>query len=78
MKPRDAWFARSKTVPLAGARGEICAEAVAVYPPGIPVINPGEEITGEIHEYLRMVSEAGLACQGPSDPTLKTIKIVIE
>lgn len=78
MKPRDAWFARSKTVPLAGARGEICAEAMAVYPPGIPVINPGEEITGEIYEYLRMVSEAGLSCQGPSDPTLKTIKIVIE
>ncbi|MFX4262898.1 aminotransferase class I/II-fold pyridoxal phosphate-dependent enzyme [Pelotomaculum propionicicum] len=78
MKPRDAWFARSIKVPLAGARGKICAEAVAVYPPGIPVVNPGEEITAEIYEYLRMVSEAGLSCQGPSDPTLNTIKIVIE
>ncbi|MDD2553123.1 MAG: decarboxylase [Desulfotomaculaceae bacterium] len=78
MKPRDAWFARSRKVPLAGARGEISAEVVAVYPPGIPVLNPGEEITGEIYEYLLLVSRLGLACQGPSDPTLKTIKIVVE
>ncbi|MDD4334264.1 MAG: DegT/DnrJ/EryC1/StrS family aminotransferase [Desulfotomaculaceae bacterium] len=78
MKPRDAWFARSRKVPLAGARGEISAEVIAVYPPGIPVLNPGEEITDEIYEYLLDVSKWGLSCQGPSDPTLKTIKIVIE
>jgi arginine/lysine/ornithine decarboxylase len=78
MKPRDAWFAPAKKVPLAEARGRICAEAVAVYPPGIPAVNPGEEITAEIYEYLLQVSGMGLGCQGPSDPTLKTIKIVIE
>lgn len=78
MKPRDAWFAPAKKVLLAEARGRICAEAVAVYPPGIPVVNPGEEITAEIYEYLLQVSEMGLGCQGPSDPTLKTIKVVIE
>ena len=78
MKPRDAWFSPSQKVPLAEARGRICAEAVAVYPPGIPAVNPGEEITAEVHEYLTLVSNMGLPCQGPSDPTLKTIKIVIE
>jgi arginine/lysine/ornithine decarboxylase len=78
MKPRDAWFAPAKKVPLAEARGRICAEAVAVYPPGRPVVNPGEEITAEIYEYLLQVSEMRLGCQGPADPTLKTIKIVIE
>lgn len=78
MIPRDAWFAPSIKVPLAGARGRVCAEVAAVYPPGIPVVNPGEEITGEIYEYLLMVSKRGLSCLGPSDPTLKTIKIVIE
>lgn len=78
MKPRDAWFAPSMKVPLAESRGKICAEAVAVYPPGIPVVNPGEEITGEIYDYLHMISQIGLSCQGPSDPSLKTIKIVIE
>lgn len=78
MKPREAWFSRSRTVPLAEARGRICAETVAVYPPGIPAVNPGEEITEEIHEYLTLVSGMRLPCQGPSDPTLKSIKIVIE
>ncbi len=78
MKPREAWFARSRKAPLAEARGRICAETVAVYPPGIPAVNPGEEITEEIHEYLTLVSGMRLPCQGPSDPTLKSIKIVIE
>jgi len=78
MKPRDAWFAPAKKVPLAEARGRICAEAVAVYPPGVPALNPGEEITGDIYEYLQRIREMGLPCHGPSDTTLKTIKIVIE
>jgi len=78
MKPREAWFARSRQVPLAEARGRISAETVAVYPPGIPAVNPGEEITAEIHEYLTLVSRMRLPCQGMSDPALKSIKIVIE
>lgn len=78
MKPRDAWFSPARRVPLAEARGRICAEAVAVYPPGIPAVAPGEEITPEVHEYLTAVGKLGLPCQGPSDPTLKTIKVVIE
>lgn len=78
MKPRDAWFSPAERVPLAEARGRICAETVAVYPPGIPAVNPGEEITPETHEYLLMVKRTGLHCQGPSDPELKTIKVVIE
>ncbi len=78
MKPRDAWFAPAKKVPLAEAMGGICAEVVAVYPPGVPALNPGEEITGDIYEYLQRIREMGLHCHGPSDTTLKTIKIVIE
>ncbi len=78
MKPREAWFARSRKVPLVEARGRICAETVAVYPPGIPAVNPGEEITEEIYKYLTLVSGMRLPCQGPADPTLKSIKIVIE
>lgn len=78
MKPRDAWFSPARTVSLAEAGGRVCAETVAVYPPGIPAVNPGEEITPEIVEYLTLVSKMGLPCQGPSDPTLKTIKVVIE
>ncbi len=78
MKPGDAWFAPAAKVSLPEAEGRICAETVAVYPPGIPVINPGEEITPEISEYLSLVKRMGLHCQGASDPGLKTVKVVVE
>lgn len=78
MKPREAWFAKVRRVSLDEARGRISAETVAVYPPGIPAVNPGEEITGDVVSYLMAVRKMGLSCQGPSDPTLKTITVVVE
>lgn len=78
MKPREAWFAPVQRVPLSEARGRISAETVAVYPPGIPAVNPGEKITGDVISYLMTVRKMGLPCQGPSDPTLKTITVVVE
>ncbi len=78
MKPREAWFLPSRGIPLAEAGGMVSAETVAVYPPGIPVLGPGEEITPDILEYLTLISDMGLPCQGPYDRTLKTIKVVIE
>lgn len=78
MKPRDAWFSPAQRVSLADAGGRVSAETVAVYPPGIPAVNPGEEITPEVLEYLTSVCKMELPCQGPSDPTLKTLKVVIE
>lgn len=78
MKPRDAWFASVRRVAPAEARGRISAEMVAVYPPGIPVLCPGEEITPGVYDYLEAVRKLGLPCQGPSDQTLKSIKVVVE
>jgi arginine decarboxylase len=78
LKPREAWYADSCPVNLEEAAGKISAESVAVYPPGIPVINPGEEVTGEILDYLQEVRQKKIACQGLADPTLKTIRVVVE
>ncbi len=78
ISPRQAWFMPSEAVELDLARGRISAETVAVYPPGIPAVCPGEEITMEVHEYLKKVAGMGLHCQGPSDPALKTIRVVVE
>jgi arginine/lysine/ornithine decarboxylase len=78
MRPRDAWFSRAERVALAEAGGRICAETVAVYPPGIPALYPGEEITPEIIEYLTTIRDLGIPYQGPSDPALKTLKVVVE
>lgn len=78
MTPRQAWFAKSVVVPLQKAAGEISAETVAVYPPGIPVLCPGEEITPEIVDYLKTIGEQCLPVQGPQDPSLKTLRVVYQ
>src|SRR4051794_24287455 len=53
MTPRDAFFARTEDVPVAEAAGRVVAEMVTPYPPGVPVLAPGERITGETLDYLR-------------------------
>lgn len=78
MRPRDAWFAATQRISPVHARGRISAEMVAVSPPGIPVLCPGEEITPVVQEYLEAVGKLSIPCQGPSDSTLKSIKVVVE
>ena len=65
-------------VPFKRSAGRICAEVITPYPPGIPVISPGEEITREIIEYLELEKKAGVRMQGPYDGELKTIRVVAD
>lgn len=76
MTPRDAFFARARAVPLSAATGEISTELVIPYPPGIPVLAPGEVITEEKVAYLRAGAARGMYISGPSDPSLHTINVV--
>jgi arginine/lysine/ornithine decarboxylase len=76
LSPRKAWMAGSRGVKLEEAIGSISGEMVCVYPPGIPVICPGEEITREVYDYLRQVRKLKLHCQGPEDPELNTVRII--
>jgi arginine/lysine/ornithine decarboxylase len=76
MSPREAFFARTRTVPLSDAVGEISAELVIPYPPGIPVLAPGDIIPRDKVEYLRAGSIHGMYLSGPVDPQLHTIKVV--
>lgn len=78
MLPRAAWYAASEAVPLAEAAGRISAETAAVHPPGIPVLIPGEEITGDVLDYLEAARRLGLTCHGPADPMLNSLMVVIE
>lgn len=78
MLPRAAWFAAAEQVPLEEAEGRVSAETAAVHPPGIPVLTPGEEITGDVLDYLRDVRRLGLTCHGQADPMLKSLMVVIE
>jgi arginine/lysine/ornithine decarboxylase len=76
MTPRDAFFAASREVPLAGAEGAVSAELVLPYPPGIPVLAPGEVITADKIAYLQEGAAHGQYISGPADPTLTTIRVV--
>ncbi|MFB5085703.1 aminotransferase class I/II-fold pyridoxal phosphate-dependent enzyme [Psychrobacillus sp. PGGUH221] len=78
MSPRDAFYAKTESIPLVKASGRISAEFVMVYPPGIPIFIPGEIITQGNIDYIQMNIEAGLPVQGPEDDTLEMIHVIRE
>ena len=78
MNPREAFLSPTEFVRFKASAGRICAEVITPYPPGIPVISPGEEITQEIVEYLALEKRAGVRMQGPYDSELRTIRVVVE
>ena len=75
---RDVFYRAKKAVPLAQAAGKICGEQVSFYPPGIPVLLPGELVTEEIIAYCRAQKELGLPVSGPADSSLQTIRIIAD
>ncbi len=76
MSPREAFFAPSRAVPLAEAAGEVSAELVIPYPPGIPVLAPGDVISPEKLEYLAYGAAQGMYISGAADHRLETIRVV--
>lgn len=77
MNPRDVFLLyRTKRVPLQKAVGHISAQPLTPYPPGIPVLIPGERITQEIVEYLEDLSDRALRVSGQEAEALKTLKVV--
>ncbi|WP_458116006.1 aminotransferase class I/II-fold pyridoxal phosphate-dependent enzyme [Arthrobacter sp. D2-10] len=78
MLPRDAFFGPVENVPVEEAAGRIAAEMATPYPPGVPLLLPGERINQAAIDYLRSGVEAGMVLPDPSDPSLKTIRVVRE
>jgi len=77
MMPRDVFLLqKTKRIPLRKAAGHIAAQTLTPYPPGIPVLIPGERITPEICDYLLDLSEKEIRISGQETDTLKTIKVV--
>jgi arginine/lysine/ornithine decarboxylase len=73
--PRDAFFGPAEAVPVAQAAGRIAAEQITPYPPGIPVIVPGERINQPVLEYLLSGLRAGMVLPDPADPSLETVRV---
>lgn len=76
LSPREAFFAPSVALPLAECAGRVSAEIVTPYPPGIPVLGPGEEIAKETVAYLEQASAVHLKVHGPEDLSLRTLRVV--
>jgi len=76
LAPREAFFARNETVPADAAAGRISAELVAPYPPGVPVLAPGELITSEALNALREVQADGGRIAYAADPALATLQVI--
>jgi arginine decarboxylase len=76
LDPRTAFFAPHRTVAVEDAVGEVSAELVAPYPPGVPVLAPGERVTTEALDALRSAAADGARIAYAADPTLATVQVV--
>jgi lysine decarboxylase len=74
--PREAFFAPNETVSAAAAVGRVSAELVAPYPPGIPVLAPGELITAEAVAALHEAAAEGGRIAYAADPSLATFQVI--
>ena len=78
LAPRAAFFAPHETVPAGDAVGRVSTELIAPYPPGIPVLAPGERITAATLTALEDARAAGVRIAYAADPTLATLRVVRE
>jgi lysine decarboxylase len=76
LSPREAFYAERRSLPLAQSGGEISSEFVMCYPPGIPILAPGELITEDALGYILYAKEKGSLLMGPQDMTLERINVV--
>ena len=76
MSPREAFFCRNETLSASEAVGRVSAELVAPYPPGVPVLAPGEVITSAALDALRAARADGGRIAYAADPTLATVQVI--
>ncbi|MBQ8515811.1 MAG: aminotransferase class I/II-fold pyridoxal phosphate-dependent enzyme [Ruminococcus sp.] len=76
LPPQQAFYAEQTAVSLRESIGRICCEFVMCYPPGIPILAPGERITEDIIDYICYAKEKGCSLTGPQDMKLETLRVV--
>ncbi len=77
MRPREAWLAPAVTVPVEEAVGRISTDSLAAYPPGVPNVLPGEELTAEVVRFLRHTARSpGGHVRGAADPAVDRLRVV--
>lgn len=76
--PQKAFYSKKRSVPINESSGMVCGEFVMCYPPGIPILAPGEKITDEIINYINYAKEKGCFMTGTQDMNIENINIVEE
>lgn len=74
--PQEAFYAPKESLPLEQTAGRICSEFVMCYPPGIPILAPGEEITEDILDYIVYAKEKGCSMTGPEDAGIRRLNVL--
>ena len=77
LTPQQAFYAPKESLPLAETLGRISSEFVMCYPPGIPIVAPGEQITPEILAYISYAKEKGSSLTGPEDAKIERLNVII-
>ena len=76
MSPQEAFYGEKESLPIRETAGRVCSEFVMCYPPGIPILTPGEQITEEIIDYIAYALEKGCSMTGPEDPGIERLNVL--
>lgn len=74
--PQFAFYAPKESLPIEETAGRICSEFVMCYPPGIPILAPGERVTDKILDYIRYAKEKGCQMTGPEDTKIERLNVL--
>lgn len=74
--PQFAFYAPKVSLPLQETEGRICSEFVMCYPPGIPILAPGERVTSKILDYIAYAKEKGCSMTGPEDTAIERLNVI--
>ncbi len=74
--PQEAFYAERESLPIETSEGRICSEFVMCYPPGIPILAPGERITKDILDYIRYAKEKNCLLLGTEAPDADRLQVV--
>ena len=77
LAPQQAFYSNKKSIAIEKSCGMICGEFVMCYPPGIPILAPGERITAEILDYISYCKEKGCFMTGTEDMDINYINVVV-
>ena len=79
LSPQAAFYSKKEQIPLSyGATGRIAGEFVMCYPPGIPILAPGEKISHNVIDYIEYAKEKGCSLTGPEDSKIRKINVTVD